>query len=644
MRCIHYRPMKSICFLTGCIVFFAFFPLRSAHAFTLDGHNIIESIAYTTMQSQDFEVHGEDLKGIEILNHLIVEGYLKSPAASGAMQGSPYLGSGRADLIFSRQFSSNGQCFHFMAQTDDSFSERGEFDVPVNYSGEAVQRCISLITTLTQEIFQEKSQGGGNYQNVYAVIHMVADSYSDAHSSRTGQGIQYLRPWRLTTFFPYIYKQVYLLQPSVWWDFANNHHAAFVEGRDDQFVTSESGFREDCEEAPNPYFWEDENCLSPRAREAAETVISYLKTVYEIDRLPGREKDITGSGTDEAKIWMEFLETNFQPAAKSVEIPATGLEDPEWVPVLNLGFRTRLDEAGNQESALIAEWYYATDKLLPFQLGFSLEGTGEDREGNFYSSVDPVLLRVSLSENVALGIRPYTIHRLQGRRLTSSSAHLDLYFWDRMWVQLQMPRYVHQNRVGEDRSILRDKYSVAIGIGIALGGEAPDREGPPKLLSPWKKSDFDNRESYFEFSLEPYFIFNPSRRRSGYGAETVLTRMHWGRRESWRFAMGIGFSNDTSAGTEFDSGPPDKLDFWLSTGYFIVSDWVYLGLTPYLFLARGEGGILGNEDEKAEQAGAEGKLYVFEKLVISLYVPLYSYTQPSDFELREYTLKIGISF
>ena len=639
----HRRPMKPVWFFTAFIVFLVFFPFRSAHAFTVPGHNIIESFAYTAMQSREFDVNGRMVKGIDILNHLIKKGYLKSPAPLGAMRGLPFLGSGRADLIFSRQFSSNGQCFHFMAQTDDSFSERGEFDVPVNYSGHAVRRCIALITTITRKILQEKSRAEKEFQNIYAAIHMIADSYSDAHSSRTGEGIQYLRPWRLTTFFPYIYKQIYLFQPSVWWDYANNHHA-ILEEKDGEFVTRESGRREVCEKAPHPYFWDDENCLSPHAREAAKTVIYYLKTVYEIDGLPGGEKDITGSGTEGARIWKEYLETYFQPAAQSVEIPAAGLEDPEWVPTLNLGYRARLDDAGNWGNALTAEWYYSTNLFLPFQLGLSLEGTDKDREGNFYSSVDPVQLRVSLSENVALGIRPYTIHRLKGRRLTSSSLHLDLYFWDLLWVQLQGPRYVHQNSVGEERSILRDKYSLAIGFGIALGEEAPERIGSPELLSPWKKSDFENRESYFELSLEPYFIFNPFRRRSGYGAETALTRMRWGRRESWRFAMGIGVSNDTSAGTEFDSGPPDKLDFWVSTGYFIIGDWVYLGLTPYLFLARGEGGITGNEDEQVEQAGAEGKLYVFEKLVISLYVPLYSYTQPDDFELKEYTLKMGVSF
>ncbi|MBC8145578.1 MAG: hypothetical protein H7X80_08320, partial [bacterium] len=199
-------------------------PLR---AFDTPGHDVIEAAAYKwmlTMPRGSFpELPNES--GKSILDTLIScgllhrpEGYNDPHTELGLRDRLPIVGSGDPDLIFQRQFSANGQQFHFMATPEDVYNSvdtehepRPEF--PRDLLEKAYPRCIRFLSGLTAEVlWGDREEIANAERGVYSVLHSIVDSYSNAHASRTDdlRQIRYVKGWDVTGVI------VNIVYPSGW--------------------------------------------------------------------------------------------------------------------------------------------------------------------------------------------------------------------------------------------------------------------------------------------------------------------------------------------------------------------------------------------------------------------------------------------
>ncbi|HVY44887.1 MAG TPA: hypothetical protein VHB21_03370, partial [Minicystis sp.] len=253
-----------------------------ARAFTIDGHDAIEAAAYRRLAAAHAvdDGRGGTVPGRAALAFLIRRGFLARPrcfepapadAAACAKDAKdeplafwPELLSGSADLVSARQFSTNGQCFHFMAPTEYAWTtpRDARLGVPRGFATEAYWRCTRALSELFFESLRDPSRANHENRGLYAVMHGVADSFSAAHVERDrAWRILYLKPWRARAFLSY-------LPPGHW---AGLHyvggpsHHGIVDGRDDEFVRQDDAA---CREYKHAYAL-PEGCLTERGDRAA---------------------------------------------------------------------------------------------------------------------------------------------------------------------------------------------------------------------------------------------------------------------------------------------------------------------------------------------------------------------------------------
>ena len=134
-----------------------------AQAFELEGHSVIEAVAYKRLLALA-RVPGTAASGREVLGALIAARLLVEPpcfdvarARGGcsdvdpgarALAFWPTLGAGAADIIIDRQLSDRGQCQHFMAQPGDGLTPIDpRFGVPGGLVTAAYSRCVTILET-----------------------------------------------------------------------------------------------------------------------------------------------------------------------------------------------------------------------------------------------------------------------------------------------------------------------------------------------------------------------------------------------------------------------------------------------------------------------------------------------------------------
>lgn len=135
-----------------------------AGAFGLEGHDIIEAAAYKRLLALE-RVPGARVSGRALLATLIADGVLDEPPCFGLTHSDggcpfggplnaplaywPVLGSGTLNLVINRQISQDGQCQHFMAQTQDGLSPPDpRLGVPAALVTNAYTRCALLAATV----------------------------------------------------------------------------------------------------------------------------------------------------------------------------------------------------------------------------------------------------------------------------------------------------------------------------------------------------------------------------------------------------------------------------------------------------------------------------------------------------------------
>lgn len=650
-----------------------------AAGFQIVGHDVIEGRAYHKIVANEKTERGERIRaaagtgfpdGHALLEHLIGEHYLSLPYGREPLEGLPFLGSGRADLIFSRQFSSNGQCFHFMAQRQDVRTDEWEVGAPdgvkppAGMTRDAYQRCISVLTRLVERLLNPPD-GDRDPQDTYAVIHMITDSFSDAHSERVKEEqLIYLKPWRLTAW-PNLANP---LPPYHKWEhfLSLDHHQVF-DDRDWDFASRSADTDADpgdpaCEKRKHPYLW-GPDCISPKGEAAVDAVADFLFVLAHMDRTgSSAERHIIAEDdgrlldTEAAALWKVFLEAHFKhvlaesrgTAPEKVDFPQQNTADIGWRPGWNFGLSLRPDRTPGDRVAAVVESYYMNVSFLPFQAGSAVAIDLDDgRTGRSPVAVDLLLFRLLVSENVAIGFRPFTVHNTEGYSVTSSSLHADLYFWDWFWLQVQSKRYFHQERVAAQE--LSDSWAIAIGyahpIGDRLREEGPYHGG---LLASWKAASLAEKDGEgWALDVTGLATFIPSRERSGLGAEIGLRGRDWAERGRVRLALGVSFDREAAGTTEEQSDKEalgdTRMDGWLAAGVFLAHDAVYLGLMPVLRVAAGGDRITGDGEGNVNVAALEMRLHVLDALVLGAFGTIYSYDESRTTSLDElWGLRVGL--
>jgi hypothetical protein len=212
----------------------------AARAFKEPGHRAIEVAAYRKLLGM------ADLKtGQSKLRTLVDHGVLEPPS-SPLPQPSEVLDSGyemllveslvvhshMPDHLMDRQLQADRQCFHFNARgahftltdaTEWGATKEGETEggIPRGLIEDAYVECIGVADALLRGILFDPQGSRKQHTDIYALMHMIEDSYSDAHVARAASAgvgsllpnavggarehgdILFVKPWNLRTWARY---------------------------------------------------------------------------------------------------------------------------------------------------------------------------------------------------------------------------------------------------------------------------------------------------------------------------------------------------------------------------------------------------------------------------------------------------------
>jgi len=273
------------------VVFLSVMPAR---AFDLDSHEIIEAAAYKRLLAMEV-VPGTGapaVSGRALLAVLIANGVLDEPPCfdrdhprgdCGAEQRLdlpllywPLLHAGAPDLVLDRQLGQQGQCQHFMANTDDSLTpDDPTLGVPAGLATEAYQRCVRVAGIVFDLVLRDPQLAAWRLAGTYVLMHAIEDSYSAAHVNRTPRfQIVHLLSWTLIDWPRYAVHGHGSFPPPT-------HHAV-TDRRDAEAVRWDARASDGraCRDFHNPYAFPEE-CLTERGRAAVGAVVDMLVAVYE---------------------------------------------------------------------------------------------------------------------------------------------------------------------------------------------------------------------------------------------------------------------------------------------------------------------------------------------------------------------------
>jgi hypothetical protein len=253
------------CALTVCLA------STSALAFKEAGHRGIEAAAYAELAATP---SGQGTLGV-----LLDYGILKAPGRPVPLSSvvlDPGYQDYRVDALLSqahmpdhlmdRQLQADRQCFHFNARgahttlTDASLA--GFPGVPRGLVVDAYVECIGIADALLRGILFDPMRTHADSTDIYSLMHMIEDSYSDAHVARSGpvkpftssavdragqNQILFIKPWNLRTWSRYMLGSS--AREPVYLHFSDSHHMTsdsrdlgYLLGPTDEDYASKSQF------------------------------------------------------------------------------------------------------------------------------------------------------------------------------------------------------------------------------------------------------------------------------------------------------------------------------------------------------------------------------------------------------------------
>ncbi len=465
---------------------------RSSGAFVVPGHDAVEAATYkriiTTPKVDDGR--GGKVSGREAIAFLIRRGFLarprcfeaKSPkedadcraeARTRPIVSWPELHSSSADLVSERQFSTNGQCFHFMAATSYAWTtpidpKTGFF---AGFSRDAYFRCTRLASELFVETLRDPAGANEDNRGLYALMHIVADSFSEAHVERDASyRVLYLKPWQARGSLSYLIPGHgaglrFLAGPT---------HHGFIDDRDEDFVRREEPA---CAALKNPYAL-TEACLSVRGRRTVDALEDLVLVIHSL----ARERE-AGMPVDGRAAFVAFASRQLASPFVAPDTRPPFWNDREWNSAYVFGFRFRDHPVpGATDLSVLAGASLFTDLTLPLVPFFSVEAGCRRVAGacRLELGVDPLTLLLPVTEGFAIGATPLSIIGSPGDpsqlSIGANVVRADLHLLDALWLSVSGPRYAwaHQRF---------DAELMAVSMGFSWNGKTPPLESsntPPE--------------------------------------------------------------------------------------------------------------------------------------------------------------------
>jgi hypothetical protein len=403
-----------------------------AAAFVPAGHKVLEAVAYREMGfvSGPGAARTEDL---DILADLTRDGVFEKPLCfenasddcSSRYETDPLAWwltphTDAPDRILARQFDHIGQCFHFMAQSDD---EKGEhYTTPAAGNGphasygliwDAYDRCIGLLESLVGNVVDDPVSARRAAVGMYELMHAIMDSYSLAHVERdyatwapsdaikNDPRIAFLKVWQPTVPNPFGGSN------------QNTRHEIF-ESRDEDFIDR---FRivdgRPCTfYVPRPYSV-PAACLSQSGRLAVEALKDAMRVVHALRAL-AQAKKAKWAAIDHAS-WQAFVQKHFAHVAAPERLKDHAAPSPERLEIPYLFFGTRALFAPalpRTDFGVFGRYVLTSGRFNPISLGLSVEaGSRHDfreRQQSFMVRQDIEVL-LTLGDNIVLGMAPFSV-------------------------------------------------------------------------------------------------------------------------------------------------------------------------------------------------------------------------------------------
>lgn len=157
------------------------------------GHERIEKDAYKLLKAQKANEYLPD--GLTIYNYLVKNNIIKDD--NRAYSAFP-------DLDLGRQFLSDRQIYHFMANSEyviEAINKYSNVELQKRHLlKKALPDCLNMTYTLFREIVDNNIGANQAGRGIYVLIHAIADSYSREHTIRDSKNfnIKTIKSWQLS--------------------------------------------------------------------------------------------------------------------------------------------------------------------------------------------------------------------------------------------------------------------------------------------------------------------------------------------------------------------------------------------------------------------------------------------------------------
>ncbi|WP_452224431.1 hypothetical protein [Lacinutrix chionoecetis] len=279
------NPSKYPCFkIRSVLLFLCLFSFSYVNAHIPGGHVKIEKKAYALLKAQLAQDNLPD--GTTIFNFLVTNGIIKD---------SDDANSAYPDLDLGRQFLSDRQIFHFMANSHYVMQALRQYEAintqQAHILKKALPDCINMVYTLLRETIDNPVGASEAGRGIYVLMHAITDSYSREHTIRDTTTFELIniKSWQLSRLF---------------WPKAAKQLETMRDGSVDTmiFLHTTTGMADE--------EWEYENgALRPEALAAANALKELLVTTYRAINAPEEtERLITA-----------YIAKHFKPQIATVE-------------------------------------------------------------------------------------------------------------------------------------------------------------------------------------------------------------------------------------------------------------------------------------------------------------------------------------
>lgn len=533
-----------------------------AGAFDLDGHEIIEAVAYKRLLAMDL-VPGTGVPGVSgraLLGVLIATGVLDQPPCfdrnrpRGDCDGDtrldlplrywPPLHAGAPDLVLDRQLGQQGQCQHFMANTGDGLTAPDpRVDVPAALVTEAYQRCVRIAGAVFDLILRDPQLATWRLAGTYVLMHALQDSFSAAHVNRSPQlDVVHLLSWKLIDWPHYAWHGRLNFPPAT--------HHGITDERDADYLRwdarSEDGRA--CDSFHNPYAVPEE-CLTERAAAAADTVVDMLVALYTLRAnaaAAGREASLFSASGEEAGAWMAFVRDHIPSVSTPAELPIAPAD-----PLRRSDVFVGVQAIGGDHMLGGGLWgaKLFLGPTTPFVLGLTggaaysrLDGASELVGGMNLGLLLPLVRRFTIGA-APFGVRVVCDVHFEGCHADAVAGLgvLLVPLGDATWLGVEGPSWSWT-----ERAIGR----TWVGLSFGWSHERIDRPAPPSAdaLATWDPPRPDEVHAFRAGRSTRTFYFaataisQPENAFAGFGLEWRWDRDVWNRRAG--FAPGVQLEID----------------------------------------------------------------------------------------------------